>query len=92
MKSLLFLFALLPTLVFADEVKINSFNMTAVRGSTAEICGQVVEPTGHPQLIKLVIDPKTKTPGNYYVWSGSDGKFCAVVSTLSGQAEAALDK
>lgn len=82
----------LPVLAMAEDVKINSFNMTASRGSTAEICGQVVAPTGHPQLIKLVIDPRTKTPGYYYVWSGSDGKFCAVVSTNSGQADAFLDK
>jgi hypothetical protein len=96
MKLNLLVLLALPLVAFAassePEVRVNSFHMIAQAGSGAEICGVVLTPTGHPQMVKVVVDPNTRNPGSYYVWSGKDGKFCAVVSTFSGSAEASLDQ
>lgn len=93
MKLGLLMVLALPALAFAaGDVKINSFHMLAFNSSAAEICGTVLAPTGHPQMIKVVVDPKTKNPGSYYVWSGGEGKFCSIVSTFSGEAEASIEK
>jgi hypothetical protein len=92
MKLGLLILLSFPILAFAEDVTINSFIFLGQKSTAAEICGTVHAPTGQPQMIKIVVDPKAKRPGFYYVWSGSDGKFCSVVSTFSGLADAFLEK
>ncbi len=92
MKFIIMLVTSLPALGFAEDVKINSFVMIGQRSSAAELCGNVISPTGHPQMVKVIVDAQTKKPATYYIWSGSDGKFCTIVSTYSGEATAILDK
>jgi hypothetical protein len=92
MKLVLLILLALPGLSLAADVKINSFVFLGQKSSAAEICGTVLALTGHPEMIKIIVDPNTKNPGSYYVWSGADGKFCSIVSTFSGQADAFLEK
>lgn len=96
MKLLLvFLGLMLSTAAFASDVKITSFKFmdhSAHFSPGAELCGEVISPTGKPAMIKVTSDPEEKAPGNYYVWSGPDGKFCAVIATYSGKADAELVK
>jgi hypothetical protein len=89
MKFLILTF--IPLVSFAQEVKIDSFTFLGPHSSAAEICGTVQKLTGQPNMIKLSVDPRSKNPATYYAWSGKDGKFCSVVSTLTGEANANLE-
>lgn len=85
--------AFLSVAAMAAEVKITSFKYTGrdTYSSTAEICG-IVNGGGNGPLIlvDLVIDPRHRTPGKYTTVTAQDGQFCAVVSTLTGRAEASV--
>ncbi len=77
----------------ASEVKINSFRFLesgVPRSPAAEICGELVTPTGRPEMIKIVSDPSSKTPGQYFAWAGKEGKFCHIIATYTGNAGAEL--
>ncbi len=79
--------------VLAADVKITSFRFLE-NGSNfspaAELCGELVTPSGKPEMIKITSDPGAKGPGLYYTWAGKDGKFCSLLATYSGQANAEL--
>lgn len=92
-----FMFLILLTsgpLALASAVKVTSFRFleNGPRFSpTAELCGEVVAPSGKPELVRIVSDPKSKGPAIYNVWSGKDGKFCSVLASFTGNAAADLD-
>ena len=80
-------------LAATDTVKITSFYFLengAARTPAAELCGSLNQPTGKPEMIKITVDPKSKDPGMYNAWTGKDGKFCLVLATYSGSADAEL--
>jgi|GEM_PF-2840418 len=81
-------FVLATTSVFANNVKITSF--VYVRNSTtlAELCGVVEGTLTAPTYVKVAVDPGSRRPGTYNAVAGVDGKFCVVVMTYNGQAEA----
>jgi hypothetical protein len=83
---------LFSSVAFASEVKVNSFRFTGSRTTTAEICGELVSPTGKPEFLKVIVDVGTKYEVPYYVWAGPDGKFCSVVSTVYGKADVEIQK
>lgn len=79
---------------FASTVKITTFrflNSGSSFSAAAELCGELITPTGKPEVIKIVSDPTSKGPGNYIAWTGKDGKFCSVIATYTGKAEAELE-
>lgn len=77
------------------NIKITSFeylvNGATPRNPTAELCGTVLNPTGTAQAVKVVVDFKAKTPATYNTMTSKDGKFCLIVATYSGLAEASLE-
>lgn len=93
MKYLISSLLLLSSTAFAaeDSVKITSFYFLgsgAQRTPAAELCGILTQPTGKPEMIKVTVDPKSKDPGMYNAWTGKNGKFCLVLATYSGSADA----
>ena len=70
------------------EVKISSFNYTGSRNSTAELCGSIVGESTGLDIIEVISDPGYKNPGVYSVIADKAGKFCVVVNTLTGKADA----
>jgi hypothetical protein len=95
MKFAIVAFVLLTQIAQAadDSVKITSFyflNSGTERTPAAELCGVLTAPTGKPEMIKVTVDPKSKTPATYNSWTGKDGKFCLVLATYAGTAEAEL--
>lgn len=97
MKYFIWAFVALPISAFAADVKITNFVFIRESGPNsgflplAELCGQVTPPTGKPEMIKVVSDPKSKSPGNYFVWAGKEGKFCTTITTYSGLADASVE-
>jgi hypothetical protein len=77
-----------------SQVKITSFRYLTPAGGPrsagAELCGETLVKTNQNQMIKIVSDPKSDGPGIYYAWTGKEGKFCTVIATYSGLAEADL--
>lgn len=93
--------AILATLIsiagasaFGGDVKITSFRFLE-SGShfspAAELCGELLAPTGKSQIVKVISDPQSKGPATYHVLTGKDGKFCTVLATFTGKAEAELE-
>lgn len=95
MSKIILLITFVSTASFAAGVKVTSFKFLD-HGSHftpgAELCGEVTQPTGKPEMIKIVSDPGSKSPGSYYAWAGTDGKFCTLIATYTGKAEADLEK
>ncbi len=93
-NSLFVAILFLGTTAFASAVKITNFkflNSGSSFSAAAELCGELVAPTGKPEMVKIVSDPTSKGPGNYFAWTGKDGKFCSVIATYTGKAEADLE-
>ncbi len=65
--------------------------MLGLKKYHAELCGELIAPTGKSEMIKVVSDPQSKGPAAYHVWTGKDGKFCSVIATFTGKAEADLE-
>lgn len=77
----------------ADSVKITSFYFLQSgtdRTPAAELCGVLTAPTGKPEMVKVTVDANSKTPATYNSWTGKDGKFCLVLATYAGTADAEL--
>jgi hypothetical protein len=94
LKSLLVSSVFLGSTAFASSVKVTNFkflNSGSSLSAAAELCGELLAPTGKPEMVKIVSDPTSKGPGNYFAWTGKDGKFCAVIATYTGKAEADLE-
>ena len=94
MKTIL-LFMLIGSRAMASDVKITSFKFlehSAHFSPTAEICGQLISPTGKSESIKIISDPDSKSPGEYIAMTSKNGKFCQVIATYSGNATADLEK
>lgn len=97
MKRLIgaFVFCFLSTsLALASQVKITSFrfvNYASQHSPIAEICGELVSPTGKSELVRIVVDPDSKGPGRYNTQTGKDGKFCHIIATYTGKALADID-
>ncbi len=79
---------------FASDVKVTSFRFLE-SGShfspAAEMCGELVAPTGNPEMVKIISDPNSKGSATYHVWTGKEGKFCSVLATYTGKAEADIE-
>ena len=97
MKILLFvnLFVFVPIVAVASDVKVTSFRFLE-SGShfspAAEICGELLTPSGKPEMVKITSDPGSKGPGLYYSWAGPEGKFCSIIATFTGKAEVETQK
>lgn len=94
-KIVILTFSLTGNLALAADVKVTSFRFldhSAHFTPGAEFCGELVMPTGKPEMIKIVSDPGTKEPGQYFAWAGPEGKFCSLIATYTGKAEASLSK
>ncbi len=94
MKRVIFLSLILSASAFASDVKVTSFRFLE-SGShfspAAELCGELIAPTGKSEMVKIVADPQSKGPAAYHAWTGKDGKFCSVLATFTGKAEADLE-
>lgn len=81
------------SMAFASEIKVTSFKFlqsgTEI-SPAAEICGELVTATGKAEMIKIVSDPSSKSPGHYFTWAGKEGKFCHVIATFTGRADTEL--
>ncbi len=76
---------------FATEVKITSFRFLTHGpqfSPLAELCGELTSSTGKPEMINITSDPDSKGAASYHIWSGKDGKFCSVIATFTGKANA----
>lgn len=71
-------------------VKIDSFSATGRATTAAELCGHIEGERKGAEQILIVTDPKSKGPGRYIALATPNGEFCAVVSTVFGQADASL--
>lgn len=90
MKMKVALFALLVSAsALAADIKITSFIYVSNTSRVAELCGVVTENEGHAH-IRVTVDHKSSRPGIYNTIAGKDGKFCMIVHTFSGLAEAKL--
>ena len=88
------LIALTGTTAIASGIKVTSFQFLqngSHLSAAAEICGELEVLTAIPAMIKIVSDPSSKKPATYYAWTGKDGKFCSVIATYTGKAEADLE-
>lgn len=94
MKRVIFLSLILSASAFASDVKVTSFRFLE-SGShfspAAELCGELIAPTGKSEMVKIVADPQSKGPAAYHAWTGKDGMFCSVLATFTGKAEADLE-
>jgi hypothetical protein len=81
-------FVLATTSVFANNVKITSFVRAGNSDNLAELCGLVEGTFTAPSYVKVTVDPGSRRPGAYNTVAGLDGKFCLVVLTYYGRAEA----
>ncbi len=89
MKLMIALFFVLTTTsVFANNVKITSFVRAGNSDNLAELCGLVEGTFTAPSYVKVAVDPGTRRVGTYNTVAGLDGKFCLVVLTYYGRAEA----
>jgi hypothetical protein len=84
------LFVLASTSVFANTVKVTSFVLARNSETLAELCGVVVGTLTAPTYVKVAVDPYGRRPGTYNTVAGVDGKFCVVVMTYNGRAEASV--
>jgi hypothetical protein len=89
MKTLfsLVLFSL-PFLATASSVKITSFYRVGNNDNVAELCGKVLEVKQVPTFIKVIADPNTSRPASYNTVADENGKFCIIIMTLRGSADA----
>jgi hypothetical protein len=71
-------------------VAITSFVAANDNTPVSEICGKVTGATSEFSVVRILVDPKSKTPGFYNTVAGSDGAFCAVVMTWQGTATASV--
>lgn len=93
MKKIIALIFSISSLAFASDIKVTSFSFldhSAHFSPGAEFCGELVAPTGKPEMIKIVSDPGMKDPAQYFAWAGPEGKFCTIIATYTGKAEAIL--
>lgn len=90
--TLAVLVALISTNVLAEEpkVEITSFIMAGSRTRAAELCGKVTGMTKSFVVVKVTVDPNTDRPGIYNALVGQDGKFCTIVVSFSGTADASV--
>jgi hypothetical protein len=72
-----------------SDVHITSFFYTGAHSTAAELCGNVSNPKGN-EVIQINVDPNSKSPAHYTALVSNDGTFCVVVSTLTGEATAAI--
>lgn len=95
-KILLFVFGFSTVSVASgSEIKVTSFKFLqsgAQLSPAAEICGELVTPTGKFEIVKIVSDPSSKAPAFYFALTGKDGKFCQIIATYTGKADAELAK
>lgn len=71
------------------KVEVTSFKFAVSKGYIAELCGKVTGIEGL-NLVKILVDPKSKKPANYTVMVDGDGSFCTALVTFYGQAEASI--
>lgn len=90
--TLIFVSLFLGFAAQAADVTVTSFHFLQNQTTAAEICGFVTAPTGQPTFLKVTVDIGTKVEAPYYIWAGSDGKFCSIVSTYAGKAIVELSK
>lgn len=94
MKKILGLACLFVSVsAFSATVKITSFNYVRtgdVHSPIAELCGSVEGATAAPAFVQVTVDHKSSKPAYYNTVAGSNGKFCLVVATYRGTAEAEL--
>jgi hypothetical protein len=82
-------------MTFADPpgspiVEITSFLSAGSRTNAAELCGKVTDSKYDWTVVRIVADPQSNRPGIYNTLVGKDGKFCVVVVSYSGRAEASI--
>ena len=71
-------------------LKITSFNMIESSTRLAEICGKVTGSDAEVTVVRILVDPKTSTPGAYNILAATDGAFCSVVVTYTKTATASV--
>ncbi|MCX5792650.1 MAG: hypothetical protein NTY45_10650 [Elusimicrobia bacterium] len=71
-------------------VNITSFNMIESSTRLAEICGKVTGSDAEFTVVRILVDPKSSTPGAYNTLAAKDGAFCSVVVTYTRTASASV--
>ena len=71
-------------------VQITSYIYTNQERKVAELCGVVKEATTTPTYVQVIVDYNSKRPATYNTLAGADGKFCTVVISHYGTAQASV--
>lgn len=94
MKKLLSLMALslmsVSAIAVEPSVQITSYTYVNQERKVAELCGVVSNSTGGANFVQITVDYNSKRPATYNTIAGSDGKFCTVVVTYYGTAQARI--
>jgi hypothetical protein len=83
------LFISASALAQSPSVSLTSFRYTGTETTAAELCGKVTGAAGN-EMVQINVDLKSKTPAHYTTAVSDDGSFCVVVSTITGEATAAM--
>ena len=75
------------TIAAESTVKITSFKYAANQTRTSELCGKVENMISDVEMVRVIVDPKAKSPGIYNVIVGKEKTFCVSVVTWTGFAE-----
>lgn len=77
-------------LAMSSTVKITSFYRVDNNDNLAELCGKVLEVKKVPTFIKVIADPNSPRPASYNTVADENGKFCIIIMTLRGSADASV--
>ncbi len=83
-------FILCTSTAYAADLKVTSFNFIGYRSTAAEICGNITGEISAIAIVDITADPTYKSPGQYSTVASKDGKFCVVINTVTGKADAKL--
>ncbi len=76
----------------AGELGVNITSFVMIESSTrlAEICGKVTGSDAEFTVVRILVDPKSNTPGAYNTLAAKDGAFCSVVVTYTRTASVSV--
>jgi hypothetical protein len=93
MKSLFTALVLVSQFGFAADgehgLKVTAFYPLNGSRGASELCGRMTGEVLAEHRILIVSDPK-HNPGPYTILPGADGKFCALINSVTGRADVFL--
>lgn len=84
-------FSLTSFAAFNPTIAVTSFQrLGSSDGTLAELCGTVQENDNSEIHLNVLADPTSINPHHYHTLTGNDGRFCIILSTISGLARVSL--